>query len=157
MQNTTNKYFDRLALPHKMSYSISQNSEIVPDLFQLNHNFIIIKVLVALAQHFSKSSSFSTVCHKPVWHTNVLSVVVPSDNFHGLLMWLSQVDMHWNFLVFLCSQQPIFHHVYWICFETITYNVMIFFKSVNKVNYRFSFNKRPRRLLNFETVRCGAY
>ena len=25
------------------------------------------------------------------------------------------------------------------------------------VEYRISFNKRPRRLLNFETVRCGAY
>ena len=33
--------------------------------------------------YFSKSSSFSTVCLDSVWLTNVLSVVVPIDNFHG--------------------------------------------------------------------------
>ena len=64
-----------------MSYSISQNSKIMPALLQ--HHY---KLLVALAQYFSKPSSFSTVCRKPVWLTNVLSVVVPTGNFPGLLM-----------------------------------------------------------------------
>ena len=29
--------------------------------------------------------------------------------------------------------------------------------SGKKYDFRISSNKRPRRLLNFETVRCGAY
>ena len=44
------------------------------------------KLQVTLAQYFSKSSSFSRVCHKPVWLTNDLSVVFPSDNVHGFLI-----------------------------------------------------------------------
>ena len=44
------------------------------------------KLQVALAQLFFESSSFSRVCHKPVWLTNDLSVAVPSDNFHGFLI-----------------------------------------------------------------------
>ena len=78
--NMINKSFDRLALLCKI---ISQNLKIIPSLFQLNH---INKSQVALAQYFSKSSGFSRVCHKLVWLTNDLSVVVPSDNFHGFLI-----------------------------------------------------------------------
>ena len=34
-------------------------------------------------------------------------------------------------LVLLCNnKQPIFHHIYWICYETIMYNVMIIFNRV---------------------------
>ena len=44
-----------------------------------------------MVQCFSKSSRFS-VSHKPVWFIKVLSVVVPSKNFHSCLMWLSQVQ-----------------------------------------------------------------
>ena len=32
------------------------------------------------------SSSFSRVCHKPIWLTNDLSVVVPGDSSHGFLI-----------------------------------------------------------------------
>ena len=39
------------------------------------------------------------------------------------------------------SLQPAAYlHVYWICFEKITYNVMIIFKTVIKINYLY-FNK----------------
>ena len=64
--------------------AVSQNSKMVRALFQLNHiskYFQIMKIqlhqvlLVALAQYFSKSSSSSTVCRKPVWLTKVFSVV----------------------------------------------------------------------------------
>lgn len=35
--------------------------------------------------------------------------------------------------------------------------VIIFYLRISKYSYRIFFNKRPRRLLNFETVTCGAY
>ena len=38
------------------------------------------------------------------------------------------------------------------CVSTSIGNVLSFF-----VAYRISYNKRPWRLLNSETVRCGAY
>ena len=88
--NIINKNFGRLAWLYKI---ISQNSKTISALFQLNHMHQqilpdyedLIALQVALAQYFSKSSSFSRVCHKPVWLTNDLSVVVPSEHFHGFL------------------------------------------------------------------------
>ena len=43
---------------------------------------------------YNMPSSFSIVCHKPIWSTNVLNVAVPSDNFQGFLMWLNQVGIY---------------------------------------------------------------
>ena len=43
--------------------------------FQNNSSFISTESHT-LAHYFSKSSSFSRVCHKPVWLTSDLSVVV---------------------------------------------------------------------------------
>ena len=93
MHNIINKNFDRLTLPYKI---ILQNSKINPALFQLNYinkYFRIMKVKlhhyklqVTLAQYFSKLSSFSKACHKPVWLTNDLIAAVPSENFHGFLI-----------------------------------------------------------------------
>ena len=92
MHNIINKNFDWLALLYKI---ISQNSKIIPALFQMNHinrYFQITKIQlhhklqVALVQYFYESLSFSRVCHKPIWLTNVLSVVVLGDNFHGFLI-----------------------------------------------------------------------
>ena len=54
--------------------------------------------------------------------------------FQSFLMWLSQVDEYWNFFMFLCTKRLIFHHVDRICYEKITYNVMIIFEIVNKAN-----------------------
>ena len=44
------------------------------------------KLQVVLVKYFSKSSSPSRVCRKPVWCTNDFSVVVLSDKFHGFLI-----------------------------------------------------------------------
>ena len=87
-----------------------------------------------MAQYFPKSSSFLRVFHKPEWLKNVLSVVVPSDNFYDFLIWLSLVNMYWNFLCVSLEEVAIFHHFYWICFEMITNNVIIIFKNLNKLN-----------------------
>ena len=82
-----NKNFDRLALLHKISYtaefknnasfiSTESQQQMLPNYEDLIKSLVLVsKLLVPLAQYFSKSSSFSTVCRKPVWLTNVLSVV----------------------------------------------------------------------------------
>ena len=67
-----NKNFDRPALLHKISYTAE---------FKSNASFIsaeshqqMLPNYEHLIKYFSKSSSFSTVCHKPVRRTNVLSI-----------------------------------------------------------------------------------
>ena len=46
-----------------------------------------------------------------------------------------------KFSLFLCNKRPIFYYVNSVCFETITYKVLIFFKNAIKVNQlRFSKN-----------------
>ena len=111
-QNVISKNFDRLGLLYKV---ILQNSKINPVLFhQLNNNEYsqIMKIWLhyyelqlALAQYFSKSSGFSRVCHKPVWLTNDLSVVVPSNNFHGFSDRLSEANIYWNLLCFFATSK----------------------------------------------------
>ena len=87
--------------------STESDQHIPPDYEDLIASFMA-KLLVALAQHLTKSTNFLTVCYKPVWLMKVLSVVVSSDSFHGFLMWLSQVDIYWKLRVFLCKKHPIF-------------------------------------------------
>ena len=121
-----------------MSYSISQNSKtsFMPALFQLNHNTFP-------SQQVYQKFVVNQYGPRRFWvllFLVTISMVYWFD--HGIynsMIWLSQIDIHWNFLVFLCNQQPIYH-VYWICFEKIIYNVMIIFKTVIKVNYLY-FNK----------------
>ena len=96
---------------------------------------ILQKLLVATVQYFSKSSSFST----SQYGLKFLNVV-RSDSFHGfLMMWLSLVDIYWNFREFLCSKWPTFHHIYWTCYETIMYNLMIIFKNATKSTFISSY------------------
>ena len=77
--NTMNKNFDRLALLHKISYtaefknnasfiSTESQQQMLPNYEDLIKSLVLVSklLLVALAQYFSKSSSFSTVCRKPV-------------------------------------------------------------------------------------------
>ena len=57
------------------------------------------KLQVALAQLFFESSSFSRVCHKPVWLTNDLTAVVPSGNIHGFLIdWAKLIHIENSFV-----------------------------------------------------------
>ena len=45
-----------------------------------------------------------------------------------------------KFSLFLCNKRPIFYYVNSVCFETITYKVLIIFKNAIKVN-QLRFNK----------------
>ena len=47
-----------------------------------------------MAKYFSKSLSFSTVCHTAVLLTKALNVDDPSETFQFFFMWLSQVDVY---------------------------------------------------------------
>ena len=75
-----------------------------------------------MGQYFSKSSIFSTVCYIPVWFTKTLNATDANKYLQSFLVCLSQVDVYQIFLVFLFNKQLLFHHVYWICNEAITYN-----------------------------------
>ena len=116
-----NKNFDRLALLFKI---ISQNSKIVSTSFQLNHINKYSQITKIKFDHkllvipmLFQPSSYSTDCPKSVWHTKVSGVVVPSDNFHGLLIWLSQeVNILKFYLCFFATS--------WLFFITFTKSVL---------------------------------
>ena len=95
--------------------------------------------------------SFLIDCHKPGRHTEILSVTVLSEHFHSFLKWLSQYNIYLNFSAFLCNKRPVLHHVYWICYETATYNVMIIFNIsvVNRVHFSKTFPKLKDKLTSF--------
>ena len=91
-----NKDFDRLALLYKISYAAE---------FKNNASFISTESHLQMPPHYEdliKSYITTTfpshqVSQEFVFYQYDLRtfwvLFVPSDNFHGLLMWLSQVDI----------------------------------------------------------------
>ena len=64
--------------------STGSHKQILPDCEDL---ITSLRITCSNSQYFSKSSSFSRLCHKPVRQlTNVLNVVAPSVNFHGFFI-----------------------------------------------------------------------
>ena len=67
-----NKTFHRLALPYKTIFP--------------NSSFILIEPHQQILADYEDLVRSYSISSKPVWLTNVLSVVLPSDKFHGFLM-----------------------------------------------------------------------
>ena len=89
-----------------------------------NFIFVDVKLIIKLSRrHF--------FCRREIIWVRKTSVVVQSDNFRGFLIdWAKLIYIEISFVSL--QQATYFCHVYWNCFETITYNVLIILKNVNK-------------------------
>ena len=137
--NVRNKNFGRLALLYKI---ISQNSknnssfigiesyqQILPDyenlITSLQTTIRISPILFQVIMFLSRTS------HKPVWLTNDLSVVVPSDCSHGYLIDWAKLYIE---ISFVSSQQTTYISSRLLILFRNDHNVIIIFKNVSKVN-----------------------
>ena len=139
--NTTNKNFGRLALLYRIHIIESKNNfsfisteshlQILLDQEDLITSLPIDSNISSILFQVIKSLNS---CRKPVWLTTVLSVV-----FLATLSTVYYCDrpklIHTEiYLCFFAKNTLFFSATCTECFETTTYNVMITFKNVNKLN-----------------------